>query len=262
MKVFARDAGPLPVQRHFADGGLRADVSRCLGTMAPRLETYPQRRGARNGRRASADVASPPGTCSHQSRSVVDRCQPPPGGDRPGGPGEHPRRAGYAGRLYTVEPGGPRQIDGDRCLASVLDLPEAVRPWAVIAVPAPAVLGAAGQCGPAGAGRAVARGDHVRPGSGPPAPEPASRCAAGTALRLVGPNCFGVAVPRASAWTPNLSPPPGPQAWAVEPGLMSQVRAASGGRPWPVQLSRLRHPVISSFASVGDKARTCPATTC
>jgi acyl-CoA synthetase (NDP forming) len=36
---------------------------------------------------------------------------------------ENIRRGGYAGRLYTVNPRA-RQIDGERCLASVLDLPE------------------------------------------------------------------------------------------------------------------------------------------
>ena len=36
---------------------------------------------------------------------------------------ENIRGGGYAGRLYTVNPRA-RQIDGDRCLASVLDLPE------------------------------------------------------------------------------------------------------------------------------------------
>src|SRR3989440_347031 len=54
---------------------------------------------------------------------------------------ENTRGGGYAGRLYTVNPRA-RQIDGDRCLASVLDLPEPAD-LAVIAVPAPTVLGVA-----------------------------------------------------------------------------------------------------------------------
>ena len=61
---------------------------------------------------------------------------------------ENIRAGGYPGRLYTVNPRA-RQIDGDRCLASVLDLPEPAD-LAVIAVPAPAVLGVAEQCGQRG----------------------------------------------------------------------------------------------------------------
>src|ERR1022692_2961565 len=58
------------------------------------------------------------------------------------------RACGYAGRLYAVNPRA-RQIGGERCLASVLDLPEPAD-LAVIAVPAGSVLEVAEQCGQRG----------------------------------------------------------------------------------------------------------------
>jgi len=61
------------------------------------------------------------------------------------------RAGGYAGRLYAVNPRA-RQIGGERCLASALDLPEPAD-LAVIAVPASSVLEVAEQCGSAGCGR-------------------------------------------------------------------------------------------------------------
>ncbi len=153
---------------------------------------------------------------------------------------ENIRGGGYAGRLYTVNPRA-RQIDGDRCLDSVLDLPEPAD-LAVIAVPAPAVLGVAGQCGQRGVRSLVVITSGLD----------AAACADLLAVcrrhgtRLVGPDCFGVAVPgigldatfAASRLRPGVA------------GLMSQsggVGVALAG-----QLSRLGIG-ISSFASVGSK---------
>src|SRR5207244_12501395 len=93
------------------------------------------------------------------------------------------------GRLYTVNPRA-RQIDGDRCLASALDLPEPAD-LAVIAVPAPAVLGVAEQCGQRGVRSLVVITSGLD----------AAACADLLAvcrrhgMPLVGPGCFGVAVP-------------------------------------------------------------------
>src|SRR6185437_13933726 len=62
------------------------------------------------------------------------------------------RAGGYAGRLYTVNPRAAQtdgQIDGERCLASVTDLPDGVD-LAVVAVRAAGVLDVAEQCGQRG----------------------------------------------------------------------------------------------------------------
>ena len=64
-------------------------------------------------------------------------------------------------------------------------------------------------------------------------------------MRLVGPDCFGVACP-ASAWTPRSLP--------VRPGPACGLVMQSGGLGFALvdHLSRLGIG-ISSFASVGDK---------
>ena len=153
---------------------------------------------------------------------------------------ENIRGGGYAGRLYTVNPRA-RQIDGDRCLASVLDLPEPAD-LAVIAVPAPAVLGVAEQCGQRGVRSLVVITSGLD----------AAACADLLAvcrrhgMRLVGPDCFGVAVPGLGLDATFAASRPRPGV----AGLMSQsggVGVALAG-----QLSRLGVG-ISSFASVGSK---------
>jgi acyl-CoA synthetase (NDP forming) len=153
---------------------------------------------------------------------------------------ENIRAGGYAGRLYTVNPRA-RQIDGERCLDSVLDLPEPAD-LAVIAVPAPAVLGVAGQCGQRGVRSLVV----ITSGLDAAASADLLAVCRRHGMRLVGPDGFGVAVPglgldatfAASRLRPGVA------------GLMSQsdgVGVALAG-----QLSRLGVG-ISSFASVGDK---------
>src|ERR1017187_5787270 len=99
------------------------------------------------------------------------------------------RAGGYAGRLYAVNPRA-RQIGGERCLASALDLPEPAD-LAVIAVPAGSVLEVAEQCGQRGVRSLVVIPSGLDAGG----------CADLLAvcrrhgMRLVGPDGFGVAVP-------------------------------------------------------------------
>jgi acyl-CoA synthetase (NDP forming)/GNAT superfamily N-acetyltransferase len=232
LKVFA-DAG-LPVQRHLADEvyELTFPLPRDDGTA---LDTY---LSAVAERESSADVASLRHLLAPESVVVIGASR------RREAIGrvvlENIRGGGYAGRLYTVNPRA-RQIDGDRCVASVLDLPEAAD-LAVIAVPAPAVLGVAEQCGQRGVRSLVVITSGLD----------AAACADLLAvcrrhgMRLVGPSCFGVAVPGLGldATFAATRPQPGVT------GLMSQ----SGGLGVALagQLSRLGIG-ISSFASVGDK---------
>jgi acyl-CoA synthetase (NDP forming)/GNAT superfamily N-acetyltransferase len=232
LTVFA-DAG-LPVQRRFEDEvyELTFPLPQQDGTA---LDTY---LNAVAERESSADVASLRHIFAPESVVVIGASR------RRESIGriilENIRRGGYAGRLYAVNPRA-RQIDGDRCLASVLDLPDPAD-LAVIAVPAPAVLGVAGQCGQRGVRSLVV----ITSGLDPAACADLLAVCRRHGMRLVGPDCFGVAVPGlgldatfdSSRLRPGVA------------GLMSQsggVGVALAG-----QLSRLGIG-ISSFASVGSK---------
>ena len=150
------------------------------------------------------------------------------------------RAAGYAGRLYTVNPHA-RQIDGERCLASVTDLPEAVD-LAVVAVPAAAVLEVAGQCGQRGVRSLVV----ITAGLDAAAQAGLLAACRRHGMRLVGPDCFGVAVPGLGLDATFAARP-------AQPGVAGLVMQSGGlGFAMVDHLSRLGIG-ISSFASVGDK---------
>jgi acyl-CoA synthetase (NDP forming)/GNAT superfamily N-acetyltransferase len=233
LRVFA-DAG-LPVQRRFADEVYELTFPLPQDEDGTALDAY---LSAVAERESSADVASLRHIFAPESVVVIGASR------RREAIGriilENIRRGGYAGRLYTVNPRA-RQINGDRCLASVLDLPEPAD-LAVIAVPAPAVLGVAGQCGLRGVRSLVVITSDLDAAASADLLAVCRR----HGMRLVGPGCFGVAVPGlgldatfdASQLRPGVA------------GLMSQsggVGVALAG-----QLSRLGVG-ISSFASVGDK---------
>ena len=141
LNVFA-DAG-LPVERHYTEGvieltfplpgqGNQGDSDSYLDAVAER-----ERR---------ADVASLRHIFAPESVAVIGASR------RRGTVGrailDNIRAGGYGGRLYTVNPRA-RQIGGERCLASPLDLPEPAD-LAVIALPAAKVLDVAEQCGQRG----------------------------------------------------------------------------------------------------------------
>ena len=96
---------------------------------------------------------------------------------------------GYAGRLYAVNPHAG-QIGAEPCLASAADLPEHVD-LAVIAVPQAAVLNAAEQCGRRGVHALVVITSGLDAGHRAGLLATCRRYG----MRLIGPNCFGVAVP-------------------------------------------------------------------
>jgi acyl-CoA synthetase (NDP forming)/GNAT superfamily N-acetyltransferase len=233
LEVFA-DVG-LPVQRHFDGEVYELTFPLPRDEDGTALDTY---LSAVAERESSADVASLRHIFAPESVVVIGASR------RREAIGrvivENIRGGGYAGRLYTVNPRA-RQIDGERCLDSVLDLPEPAD-LAVIAVPAPAVLGVAEQCGQRGVRSLVVITSGLD----------AAACADLLAvcrrhgMRLVGPDCFGVAVPgigldatfAASRLRPGVA------------GIMSQ--SGGVGVALASQLSRLGVG-ISSFASVGSK---------
>jgi acyl-CoA synthetase (NDP forming)/GNAT superfamily N-acetyltransferase len=232
LNVFA-DAG-LPIERHCEDGvfettfPLPADV-------LPAGDSY---LNAVAERERSAEVASLRHVLAPESVVVIGA------GRRRGTAGrailENIRAGGYAGRVYAVNPRA-RQIDGERCLASVLDLPEPAD-LAVIAVPAAAVLDAAEQCGQRGVRSLVV----VTSGLDTAACADLLAVCRRHGMRLVGPDCFGVAVPGIGLNATFAASQP-------RNGVAGLVMQSGGlGLAMVDQLSRLGIGV-SSFASVGGK---------
>jgi acetyltransferase len=154
---------------------------------------------------------------------------------------------GFTGRIVPVNPGQPA-VQGLPAVRSVLDLPEAVD-VAVVAVPAPAVLGVLEDCVARGVPEAVV----VSAGFAEMGGEGAAREAelrvwlAGQPLRVLGPNCLGWMRPSRRM---NLTFAPGmPAAGAI--GFFSHSGAlCTAILDW----SRDHHVGFSLFASLGNQA--------
>jgi acyl-CoA synthetase (NDP forming)/GNAT superfamily N-acetyltransferase len=233
LRVFA-DAG-LGAARHWADGVVELSIpiprQAGLDQASLYLETVA-------GREQRADVASLAHLLRPASVAVVGASR------REGSVGRtilrNIRDAGFAGPVYAVNPNAD-EIDGLRCVHSVAALPEPVD-LAVLAVPAPAVAAAARDCGERGiralvvitAGLDRVQEDRIL-----------ATCRKHD-MRLVGPNCLGVAVPGIGldATFGARHPAPGRAGLAAQSGGI--------GIALMEQLSRLGIG-ISSFASVGDK---------
>jgi acyl-CoA synthetase (NDP forming)/GNAT superfamily N-acetyltransferase len=233
LNVFA-DAGLL-MQRHFEDGVYETTFPLPAAALTTSGDSY---LNAVAERERSAEAASLRHVLAPESVVVIGA------GRRRGTAGrailENIRAAGYAGRVYAVNPRA-RQIGGERCLASVLDLPEPVD-LAVIAVPATAVLDAAEQCGQRGVRSLVV----VTSGLKVAARADLLAVCRRHGMRLVGPDCFGVAVPGIGLNATFAASQP-------RNGVAGLVMQSGGlGFAMVDQLSRLGIG-ISSFASVGDK---------
>jgi acyl-CoA synthetase (NDP forming)/GNAT superfamily N-acetyltransferase len=233
LKVFA-DAG-LPVHRRYAGAVVELTFPIPRTDADPALGTY---RNAVAGRERLADVASLRHLFAPESVVVIGASR------SPGTVGrailDNVRTGGYLGRLYAVNPHA-EPIGGVPCWPAVADLPEAPD-LAVIAVPAASVLDTVEQCGRRGVQSVVVITSGLD----------ADGCAGLLAacrrhgMRLVGPNCFGVAVPGIGLDATFAASHPRPGSV----GLVTQ----SGGLGFAMvdQLSRLGIG-ISSFASVGNK---------
>jgi acyl-CoA synthetase (NDP forming)/RimJ/RimL family protein N-acetyltransferase len=233
LKVFA-DAG-LPVQRHCEDGVMELTIPLPSETGGTALDSY---LNAVAERERHAEVASLRRVLAPESVVVIGASR------RRGTVGrailDNILTGGYAGRLYVVNPRA-RQISGEHCLASVLDLPEPAD-LAVIAVPAAEVLDAAEQCGQRGV-RSLA---VIAAGLDTGACADLLAVCRRHGMRLVGPNCFGVAVPALGLDATFVArhPQPGPAGLVMQSGGL--------GIALVEQLTRLGIG-ISSFVSVGDK---------
>ncbi len=148
--------------------------------------------------------------------------------------------AGFGGRVYPVNPGAT-SVAGLAAARSPADLPEPPD-LAVIALPAARVVDAARDCGRAGTRALVVLSAGIESGVGA---ELLAVCRQ-YGMRLVGPNCFGIAVPGIglNATFAGASPPPGSAGLVVQSGGI--------GIALLEHLSRLGIGV-SSFASTGDK---------
>jgi acyl-CoA synthetase (NDP forming)/GNAT superfamily N-acetyltransferase len=233
LNVFA-DAG-LPVDRHYADGVFELTFPLPSEDAGPTLDSY---LNAVADRESRAEVASMRHVLAPESVAVIGASR------RRGTVGrailDNIRASGYTGRLYTVN-ARARQIGGEQCLSSALDLPEAVD-LAVIAVPAPGVLDAAERCGQRGVRSLVV----ITAGLDTAACADLLAVCRRHGMRLVGPDCFGVAVPGIGLDATFAARP-------AKPGVTGLVMQSGGlGFAMVDHLSRLGIG-ISSFASVGDK---------
>ena len=102
---------------------------------------------------------------------------------------ENLKSGGYAGRLYAVNPNA-REISGVACFPDVAGLPE-TPDLALLAVPPAEVVDTAGACGRLGVRGLVVFAAAV---DAPASADLLAVCRR-YGMRLIGPNCFGIAVP-------------------------------------------------------------------
>ena len=231
QRVFA-DAG-LPVERQFADGVIEL-VMPLPGHDGDQLDQYLD---AVAGRASRAEVASLRHLLLPASVAVIGA------GRRRGSVGREILHnivaGGFTGPVYPVNPRG-RSMEGLSCLASPADLPLGVD-LAVVAVPPAEVPGVAAACG----GRGVRALIVITASLGGGGADLLAICRR-YGMRLVGPNCFGVASTRArlNATFAVGTPSPGMAGLVMQSGgvgiaLLEHLRRLGIG--------------VSSFASVGDK---------
>ena len=232
------DSG-LAVRRKSGDGMVELSMPVPQNTALGEASAYLD---ALAGRDEHADAASLEPLLAPRSAAVVGAVR------RPGSIGRrillNIRDAGFAGALYAVEPQAA-DVEGIPCIASVAALPEAPD-LVVVAVPAARVLDVAQECGQRGARSLVVITLGLTQAQESALLEVSRR----GGMRLVGPNCFGVAVPGIGldATFAVHRPAPGKAGLAVQSGGL--------GAALLEHLSRLGIGT-SSFASVGDMLDVC-----
>jgi acyl-CoA synthetase (NDP forming)/GNAT superfamily N-acetyltransferase len=225
----------LSVQRQLADGVLEFTCALPRDDADPHWDLYLDAAAARERR---ADVASLRHVFQPGSVAVIGASR------RTGTPGRailhNIVTGGYAGRVYAVNPHA-QHMEAVPCLASVSDLPEPVD-LAVVAVPPAEVTAVADECGR----RDVKAIVVVTAGLDTAQEADLLALCRRYGMRLVGPDCFGVAVPGIGLDATFASRHP-------DPGIAGLVMQSGGlGFALADRLSRLGVGV-SSFASVGSK---------
>jgi acyl-CoA synthetase (NDP forming)/GNAT superfamily N-acetyltransferase len=233
LRVFA--AAGLAAKRQLSDGVVETTFPLPVDEANEQLQIYLD---SVTMRERQADIASLRHLLHASSVAVVGASR------KPTGVGHAILRnivtAGFGGQVYAINPNATT-VAGVPSVPSAADLP--LQPdLAVIALPAASVVAAAQDCGRAGAKSLVVITAGIDADTGA---ELLATCRR-FGMRLVGPNCFGIAVPGfgLNATFATSTVPPGTA------GLIVQ----SGGIGIAVleHLSRLGIGV-SSFASVGDK---------
>ncbi len=232
LHVFA-DAG-LPVRRQSADGVVDVTIPLPASDGDASLADYLD---AVERRESRADVASLKHLFKPASIAVIGASR------REDSVGArllaNITSGGFAGQIFPVNPHAST-LAGLPCVASVGDLPEGVD-LAIICVPAPAVREVADQCGQHGVRALVV----ITSGLGDEGAGLLATCRR-YGMRLVGPNCFGIAVPGVgldATFGRN-------RALAGIAGVA--VQSGGIGISLTEHLSRLGIGV-SSFTSTGDK---------
>jgi acyl-CoA synthetase (NDP forming) len=236
------------MQRVFTDAGFQVerrsdlDVTHVRMSLAP----TPEAQHAVDLRERSADVASLRHVLAPESIVVVGAS------DRPGSVGGAVLRniiAGhYPGILRAVNP-NRRWVQRLRAYPSVLSLPEPVD-LAIVAVPGPAVEQVIRDCGERGIPAAVilSAGFGETDTDGADLERRLLHAARAAGVRLVGPNCLGVAVrtaaTRLNATFGAASPPPGTVGIASQSGALGIGLLAEAAH---------RHIGVSGFVSLGNK---------
>jgi acyl-CoA synthetase (NDP forming)/GNAT superfamily N-acetyltransferase len=232
LSLFA--AAGLPAARHYVDGVVQLTFPLPGAGDEQLLDGYLDTVAARQRK---ADVASLRYLLEPAAVAVVGASS------RPGNLGReivrNIRSAGFTGPVYPVHPGGA-PVEGLASLASAADLPDGVD-LAVLAVPAAAVPSVAAACGRRGVRAVVV----ITAGLGDAGPQLLANCRR-YGMRLVGPNCLGIAVPGIGLNATFAASHPA----VGSAGLVVQ----SGG----IGISLLEHLSrlgigVSSFVAAGDK---------
>ena len=233
QKVFA-DAG-LSMRRELEDGVIELTCELPHDDADPRWDRYLDAAALRE---RMADVASLRHVFQPDSVAVVGASR------RMGTVGRailhNIVTAGYQGRVYAVNPHAAH-MEAVPCVRSVTALPEPVD-LAVVAVPPAAVCAVADKCGRRGIKALVV----ITVGLDMPQGADLLAICRRYGMRLVGPGCFGIAVPGIGldATFAARHPAPGTAGLVMQSGGLGSALAD--------RLSRLGVGV-SSFASVGSK---------
>jgi acyl-CoA synthetase (NDP forming) len=154
---------------------------------------------------------------------------------------------GYHGRIYPVNPNAP-EILGLTCYPSVTSLPEAVD-LAIIVVPAPAAVSVVRECAEKGVRVAVvftAGFSELGTEEGRAREAELVAAARRGRLRLLGPNCMGVYVPKSGLGSfPAMPSQQGTIAFVSQSGSLSNALAWNGAE---------RGLAFSKVISVGNQA--------
>jgi acyl-CoA synthetase (NDP forming) len=154
---------------------------------------------------------------------------------------------GYRGRIYPVNPNA-REILGIPCHPSVSSLPEVVD-LAIIVVPTGLAASVVRECAEKGVKAAIlftAGFSELGTEEGRERGAELMAALGGGELRLVGPNCMGVYVPKSGLGSfPDMSSEQGPIAFVSQSGSLSNRIVWSGGD---------RGLAFSKVVSVGNQA--------